>query len=77
MDPPAHRGHTQIVRRRLLAALALAMCGCGASAPGRPLALPPASGLPASSGSHVAVIVMENHELSEIIGNHDAPFINS
>jgi hypothetical protein len=65
------------VRRRLLIALALALCGCGASSPGRPLALPPAAHLPAPTSSHVVVIVMENHELADIVGRPDAPFINS
>lgn len=57
--------------------LALTLTGCGASAPGRLLALPARAHLPASSTSHVVVIVMENHELNQIVGRKDAPFINS
>jgi hypothetical protein len=65
------------VSRRLLLALALTLCGCGASAPGRPLALPAPAHLPAPTSSHIVVIVMENHEFSDIVGSRDAPFINS
>jgi hypothetical protein len=35
----------------------------------------PAS-LPASSSSHVVVVVMENTEYGEVIGNHSAPYVN-
>src|SRR5438270_13473086 len=60
----------------LLATLA-ALCGCGASSPGRALPLParPAA-LPASASSHVVVIVMENEEATDVIGNRAAPYTN-
>jgi phosphatidylinositol-3-phosphatase len=32
--------------------------------------------MPGGAPAHIAVIVMENEEFSDIIGNHDAPFIN-
>ncbi len=39
-------------------------------------------GLPSAGGglphfSHVVIVVMENHEYSQIVGNPDAPYINS
>jgi acid phosphatase len=60
----------------LLAAL-LALAGCGAARPGHALPLPASPGdLPASSRSHVVVLVMENEEASDVIGSSAAPFIN-
>src|SRR4051812_9974177 len=47
-------------------ALALAGVACGGSGPGRPLAAPAAAALPTSASSHVAVIVMENKESSDV-----------
>ena len=60
-----------------VAVVAAALAGCGSARPGRPLALPSRAGdLPASSQSHVVVIVMENEEATDVIGNASAPFIN-
>lgn len=51
------------------------MSACGsASAPGRPLSLP--DRVPRSRRSHVAVIVLENREASEVLGNPEAPYLN-
>jgi len=56
--------------------LALAAAACGSAKPGRPLALPAARSLAASSTSHVVVVVMENREYTDVIGNGTAPYIN-
>jgi hypothetical protein len=59
-------------------ALGLALsAGCGRAAPGRALSVGPASALPASHSSHVVVIVMENAEYRDVIGNSHAPYVNS
>ena len=49
-----------------------------------PPASPVPAGSPASAGSpnlappaHTVVVVMENHAYSQVIGSHDAPFINA
>ena len=65
----------------LLAATVLVLCavllaGCGAAPAGRPLAVGAPGTLPASAQSHVVVVVMENAEYGEIIGNRDAPYVN-
>jgi len=41
------------------------------------LSLPLASTVPASARSHVAVIVLENKEYGQVIGNRAAPYVNS
>jgi hypothetical protein len=68
------------VRPQALALLAVALtalAGCGAARPGHALPLPARPGdLPASSRSHVIVLVMENEEASDVIGNTAAPFVN-
>jgi hypothetical protein len=63
---------------RLAAALlaVAVMGGCGATRAGRPLAVGAAGSLPASSSSHVVVVVMENAEYGEVIGSADAPYVN-
>ena len=79
------RLHPSCLRRRALTlalagllALALALApGCGSATPGRALSLGAASALPASRGSHVIVIVMENAEYSEVIGSSHAHYVNS
>lgn len=60
----------------LLVCVAIAGCGSAVS-PGAPLALPstPAR-LARSARSHIVVIVLENRELEEVIGNSSAPYIN-
>jgi phosphatidylinositol-3-phosphatase len=66
------------VRRAALALLTLAavLAGCGGTASGTPPAFPSPQAVRASATSHVAVIVMENHELGSVIGAHDAPYTN-
>jgi hypothetical protein len=56
-------------------AAVLAMAACGGSEPGRPLAVPPAPDLPASSASHVALIVMENKEATAVLGSPSSPYV--
>ncbi|MGA9857087.1 MAG: alkaline phosphatase family protein [Solirubrobacteraceae bacterium] len=71
------------IRRVALAvgvvAALLAITGCGTSArrvgPVQTVASPVAS-LPGGAPAHVAVIVMENEEFSNIIGSSETPFIN-
>jgi phosphatidylinositol-3-phosphatase len=64
-----------LLRTALLGA-ALAAGGCGAAPAGRPLAVGAAASLPASARSHVVVVVMENAEYEQIIGNRAAPYVN-
>ncbi len=73
-------GHLRRRRARRLAAgvllCGLTLCaGCGQASPGK--ALPASSGLPASRASHVIVVLMENDEYGEVIGNAAAPYIGS
>lgn len=60
------------------AVLTAAVCAvaCGSSGAADRVSLPPVRDLPTSSRSHVAVIVMENHEASEVLGSSQAPFFN-
>ena len=56
----------------LLAALALAACGSATEA------VPSFSGpVRRSSAARVVLVVMENKERGEVIGNHDAPYLNA
>jgi phosphatidylinositol-3-phosphatase len=55
----------------------IGLSGCGAAPAGAPLSLPPSSRLPASRSSHIIEIVMENAEYGEVIGNPEAPYVNS
>jgi phosphatidylinositol-3-phosphatase len=64
----------------LLSALALALPGCGTSAVrhGTVQSAPsPVTALPGGAPAHIAVIVMENEEFSDIIGSRQTPFINA
>jgi hypothetical protein len=54
--------------------LALAQLSCGHARQGAQLELP--AHVPAPTSSHVVVIVMENKEFGDVIGSHDAPYIN-
>ncbi len=58
-------------------ALALAAAGCGSAHAGRPLAVGQPSRLPASSASHIVIVVMENAEYGEVIGSKSAPYVNA
>lgn len=72
--------------RASLALLVVGVAACGSSASGAKETPPPqASASPSISSSpiaglprvdHIAIIAMENHSASEILGNSDAPFIN-
>ena len=69
--------HRALLAATLAALAAVAICGCGGAArAGRPLALGPPGSLPASASSHVVVVVMENAEYGEVIGNHEMPYVN-
>lgn len=59
-----------------VAAIAAALGACG-GAPAGPSPHLNAPALPASAGSHVVVIVMENEESPSVIGSPAAPYINS
>ncbi|HEY2569991.1 MAG TPA: hypothetical protein VGI27_00890, partial [Solirubrobacteraceae bacterium] len=50
----------------VLTALAVLGGACGQTHPGRLLGVGPLARLPTSRSSHVAIIVMENKELSEV-----------
>lgn len=61
----------------LLAGAALACCG-SAGSPGAPLALPRSPALLARARRpHVVVIMLENRELDEVIGDRSAPYIQA
>jgi phosphatidylinositol-3-phosphatase len=66
---------TPIVSSVLLGC-ACAALGCGSAPAGPPLAIGPLGSLPRSHSSHVVVVVMENAEYGQVIGNPAAPFIN-
>ena len=60
-----------------LLCLALVAAGCGSSSSPAPVVKQAAFEAKAKAkGSHVAVIVMENKEYSDVIGSSSAPFIN-
>jgi hypothetical protein len=65
------------LRRLLLVAALLACAGCGGSAADRPPSLPPAHVLPASSSSHVVVLVMENKERGDVVGAPASRYVNA
>ena len=69
------RVHLRIFAVSLLAAAAV-LAACGQATPGRALAVGPLKSLPHSRTSHIAIIVMENEEAAEVIGNSAAPYIN-
>lgn len=56
---------------------AVSALGCGAAAPGKPLALGASAKLPASRSSHVVTVVLENEERSAVIGSSAAPYVNA
>ena len=77
--PPMRDDHA-MSRTALAAAscaLALAAAGCGSAHAGRPLAVGQPSRLPASSASHIVIVVMENAEYGEVIGSKSAPYVNA
>jgi hypothetical protein len=64
------------VRAIALAAALLFAAGCGQSRPGASLGVQ-SSELPKPVSSRVIVIVMENAEYGEVLGNPSAPYINA
>jgi hypothetical protein len=57
--------------------IALTVCACGQDPQLPPQHTDsPIARLPGGQPSHLAVIVMENHEFDEVIGSGQAPFIN-
>jgi hypothetical protein len=61
----------------IVAAMALlCIAGCAQARPGAPLGVEP-SKLPSPVSSRVIVIVMENAEYGEVLGNRAAPYINA
>jgi phosphatidylinositol-3-phosphatase len=77
MTAHAHRSPARLAAALLAsAALLLAAAGCGGASPGTvSLASPAAIARP--HGSHVLVVMMENAEYGEVIGNASAPYVNS
>ena len=61
----------------VVGAATLAVASCGGSSTGRPLAAPPAAALPTSSSSHVAIIVMENKEATDVVGTPSSPYVTA
>ncbi len=49
----------------------------GTPDPGRRLALPAPSALPVARTSHVVVVMMENKEFTDVVGNGETPFLNA
>lgn len=72
----AHRHRRILLAASLLATAAIAG-SCGATTPGRAIAVGPLKSLQRSRTSHVAIIVMENEDAAAVIGNADAPYTNS
>ena len=58
-------------------ALAFALVGCGSATAGGLDVSSAATHLPTSKNSHVVVIVMENKENSDVLGNAAAPYLNA
>ena len=61
----------------VLAGALLMSGGCAQARPARPLGVQPVSSLPRPRSSHVVVIVMENEEDTDILGNPAAPYANA
>jgi hypothetical protein len=66
----------QIAAGAIFAILAIAACGAGRRV--GPVQRDPSPTARLTAGAtHIAVIVMENHEYGDLIGSHSAPYINS
>jgi hypothetical protein len=78
-------GHHRGVQTRRPCRLVLVACGavllastsCGAAPPTGQLAAPPPARLPTSSSSHIAVIVMENKEATDVVGTSSARYVTA
>jgi hypothetical protein len=76
MTAHSHRRPARLAAALLSSAALLAAAGCGGTSPGTvSLASPAAIAQP--HGSHVLVVMMENAEYGEVIGNASAPYVNS
>ena len=62
-----------IIRAPVL--VAIIFLGCGVMGLGAMLTPATAAGLPASRSSHIVVIVMENKESTDVLGNPAAPYL--
>ncbi len=64
--------------RRLGVLTVLVLTGCGSATMELPIQTRPSAPAHAAGGrpAHIAVILMENHEYGDVIGSHDAPYIN-
>ena len=58
-------------------ALGISACGSGSGGEAAPPVAVPTSHLPRSTASHVVVVVMENKEYGDVLGSHDAPYLNA
>ena len=69
------RGVIECASAFVLATALLLTAGCAQARPGAPLGVQ-SSKLPSPASSRVIVMVMENAEYSEVLGNSAAPYIN-
>src|SRR5205085_9064082 len=77
-DRAASLGHVRTPLGALLAAATAALALSACSGDRSPLITVPTPNLiPASSTSHVIVLVMENKEYGDVIGSRKAPYLNS
>jgi phosphatidylinositol-3-phosphatase len=76
-DRQVQRRVHKCVNAVALATAFLLSAGCAQAGGGRPLDVQQASSLPSPTSSRVIVIVMENAEYSEVLGNPAAPYINA
>ncbi len=77
MTTHAHRRPRRLAAALLTsAALSVALAGCGQASPGT-VSLASPAGIAPLHGSHVLVLMMENAEYGEVIGNASAPYVNS
>jgi hypothetical protein len=69
---------TGLIAMLVLAAVALSACGASNARHGRVQRVRSAiARLPKGRPSHIAMILMENEEYSDIIGSHSTPYINA
>ncbi len=71
------RFRTTALATSALLPLAALACGCASTRPGPDVSAGKMSALPSAHNSHVIVIVLENAEYGEVIGNDAAPYANS
>ncbi|MDQ6810292.1 MAG: alkaline phosphatase family protein, partial [Actinomycetota bacterium] len=66
-----------LLRASAVALVMIFASGCAHAHPGQPLRVQSLAGLPRPSSSRVLVLVMENAESVDVLGNPAAPFLNS